>query len=250
MMIKLFLSMVFLAGLQGYLIAQDIGISNKEQNEDLDGDGVKDKITLNIIYNEEDYSSFLLQINNAEVLDKHSYNVDGYAVIDLDKSDNQKEIAVHTPNANGPDEYIIYTYDGKNIKRIGSTHSFTKFNGDGTLDVETYRSFWTKNDRYIYDKEKDELEWVSRKEYDINEEYTVIEVFTIFPVMGSANTNGFLKKGEKIRITKAIIADDCNKTGAYSDELCDEFFYVTEDGRGGMVTLEDLIGKVDLPLQP
>ena len=248
MMIKHILLVIFLIAFHCSLSAQEL--TTKTQNVDLDGDGILDKISLNIIYAGEDYSSFLLTVNKAETLDKHSYNVDGYEIIDIDKSDKQKEIAVHTPNANGPDEYIIYRYDGENIKRIGSTHSFTKFNGDGTLDVETYMSFWTKNDRYVYNRDKNELEWIEKKEYDINEEYTVIDDFSILPSIGSANTNGFVKKGEKIRITKAIITDNCDKTGAYSEELCDEFYYVTEDGRGGMATLEDLIGKVDLPLQP
>lgn len=235
-MIKHILLVVFLITFHCTLSAQEV--TTKTQSVDLDGDGIQDKISLNIIFAGEDYSSFLLMINNKETLDKHSYNVDGYAIIDIDKSDNQKEIAVHTPNANGPDEYIIYSYDGENIKRIGSTHSFTKFNGDGTIDVETFKSFWTKHDRYTYNKDMGELEWTSKKEYSINEEYSVIESFAS------------LEKGDKINITKVIVSDDCNKTGAYSEELCDVFFYTTEDGIEGSATLEELIGKVDLPLQP
>jgi hypothetical protein len=234
--------------LQPSVFAQDI--INGVSYEDLDGDGTKDKITLNIIYNDEDYNSFLLIINNAEILDRHHYNTDGYTIVDIDKSDDRKEIAVHTPNANGPDEYIIYSYDGENIKRIGSTQSFTKFNGDGTLDVETYMSFWVKHDKYIYNKETDALDWVRKTEYDINEEYTVTEDFAVFPAIGSANTLGFVSKGEKIKITQVVLKDDCRESGAYSEELCDVFFYTTADGRQGSATLKDLIGKVDLPLQP
>lgn len=225
-------------------------VTTKTQNVDLDGDGNQEVITLLIHDFDGDFSHYTLKINNLETAGEHSYNVDGYLVVDIDKSDMEKEIAIHTPNANGPDEYIIYRYDGENIKRIGSTHSFTKFNGDGTIDVETFKSFWTKHDRYTYNKDMGELEWTSRNEYDINEEYPVMESFAVFPVVGSANTLGFVDKGEKIKITKVVISSDCNKSGAYSDELCDVLFYTTADGRAGSATLEDLIGKVDLPLQP
>jgi hypothetical protein len=227
-----------------------VDLINSPFNADLNGDGTEDIINLDVMDNDGDYRGFVLKINNSEISGEHSYNVAGFVLIDIDKSDKQKEIGVYTPNANGPDEYIIYKYDGTSIKQIGRTYSATTFNGDGTVDVITFMPFWDKNDRYIYNRDKDELEWVKKKEYDIDVECAVVENFTVFPSIGSRGTSGILKIGQKIRIKKAIVVDNCNKTGPYSWALCDEFYYIANDGRDGWATMEDMMGKIDLPLLP
>jgi hypothetical protein len=217
---------------------------------DLNGDGKNDIINLGLIDDQGDYSSFILTVNDIQVRGKHSYNVDNFLIVDLDRSDNQKEIAVHTPNPNGPDEYIIYKYDGSSIKQIGRTYSTTTFNGDGTVGVVSYMPFWDKNDTYIYDRDKDELVWVEKKEYDIEVECAVIEPMAVHQVIDSRGFDGYLDKGQKIKILKAKAKVDCNKTGPYDWGLCDEFYYVADDGREGWATMEQMMGKIDLPLIP
>ncbi len=210
--------------------------------EDLNGDGKSERIEINILDDNGDYSSFILKIGKAMVNGKHSYNVTGFGIVDIDKNDSQKEVAVYTPNANGPDEYMIYKFDGNAIMLLGRTGSTTSFNGDGTVDVETYMAFYEKKDRYFYDKAKDELVWEERKEYDIEVESKVLEDLAI--------SGGTLKADQMIKITKAVIKDNCEKTGAYSWELCDEFYITSDSGVEGWLTLEDMIGKIDLPLRP
>ena len=221
---------------------QNSEVTSEPVYEDLDGDGKNERIEINILDDDGDYSSFILKIGKAIINGKHSYNVTGFKVVDIDKGDSQKEVAVYTPNANGPDEYIIYKYDGNSIKQVGATGSTTTFNGDGTVEVESYMAFYDKKDTYKYDRDKDELVWEERKEYEINIETKALEEVTL--------SGGTLKTGQPVRITKAVIKDNCEKTGPYSWELCDEFYVVSDDGVEGWVTLEDMMGKIDLPLRP
>lgn len=217
-------------------------ISSDPVFEDLNGDGKNERIEINILDNDGDYSNFILKIGKAMINGRHSYNVQGFKVVDIDKGDLQKEVAVYTPNANGPDEYIIFKYDGNSIKQIGATHSTTTFNGDGTVDVEIYMAFYDKKDSFRYDRDKDELVWIEKKEYDLLVEAKVTEDFVI--------SGATLKSGQNVKITKAVIRDNCDKTGPYSWELCDEFYIVSDDGVEGWVTLDDMMGKIDLPLRP
>lgn len=210
--------------------------------QDLNGDGKNERIEINILDNDGDYSSFILKIGNAIANGKHSYNVEGFKVVDIDKGDSQKEIAIYTPNVNGPDEYIIYRYDGNSIKQIGRTESTTTFNGDGTVDVESYMAFYDKKDSYKYDRDKDELVWVEKREYEVSVDSKITEDLVI--------PEGTFKRGQMVKITKAVVKDNCEKTGPYSWELCDEFYVVSDDGVEGWVTLEDMMGKIDLPLRP
>lgn len=251
----LFISFIFLSGnlfAQDKPITGEIILVRKAGMEviDLNGDGKRDTVKLGIIDDQGDFSRFILTINDIDIRGQHSYNVDKFEIVDIDKRDSQKEVAVHTPNANGPDEYIIYKYDGSVIKQIGRTYSTTTFNSDGTIEVESYMPFWDREDTYVYDNETDELVWQEKEYYNIEVECKVLEKFTIFPKIGSRGTSGMLEKGQKIRIIKAIVKDDCNKTGDYSWALCDEFFYVTDDGREGWATMADMMGKIDLPLNP
>jgi len=75
---------------------------------DLDGNNEEENVKLTLIEDEIGWGNFLLTVDNDSVFGKHSYNVNGFLIIDLDTSDKFKEVAVYTPNANGPDEYIIY----------------------------------------------------------------------------------------------------------------------------------------------
>ena len=217
---------------------------------DLNGDGISDVINL-VVHNEDgDFSNFVLMINEQDIKGKHSYNVDKFIVIDLDKSDKQKEVAVHTPNPNGPDEYIIYKYDGTQITEIGRTHSTTTFNGDGTLDVVTYMPFWDRLDVYVYDRQTDEITWQPKEYYTLDIDCKVLEEMPVFLTINSRGFSEKLKKGQTIKIIKAIHKPDCNETGAYAWGMCDEFQYVTESGSEGWATMKQMMGNIDLPLIP
>lgn len=257
-MMKFYLTLIIALFAISPLYSQDDGPTGEiffvilvgEEFADLNGDGKNDIINLGLRDDQGDYSSFILTINDIQIRGKHSYNVDNFLIVDLDRSDKQKEVAVHTPNANGPDEYIIYKYDGTAIKQIGRTYSTTTFNGDGTVDVVSYMPFWDKNDTYVYDREKDELVWVEKNEYDIEIECKVLEEFPVFPVINASGFSEKLKKGQTIKIVKAVHKNDCTKTGPYGWGLCDEFSYITDTGSNGWATMEQMMGKIDLPLIP
>jgi len=117
---------------------------------DLDGKGDADIIELTLMEEDYDFSNFILTINKDSVSGKHSYNVSGFLIIDLDTADNLKEVAIYTQNANGPDEYIIYKYDNL-INEIGRINSYATFPGNKEIIVDTEMMFWTKTDTVLYD---------------------------------------------------------------------------------------------------
>ncbi|MBC8485092.1 MAG: hypothetical protein H8D45_03520 [Bacteroidetes bacterium] len=112
----------------------------KEFKIDLDGNNKEENVKLTLIEDVYGWRNFMLTIDNDSVLGKHSYNVNGFLIIDLDTSDKFKEVAVYTPNANGPDEYIIYKYD-KQIKEVGKIESYATFPGNGKIIVNTEMMF-------------------------------------------------------------------------------------------------------------
>ena len=145
---------------------------------DLDGKGGVDIIELALIEEDYDFSKFILTINKDSVSGKHSYNVSGFLIIDLDTADNYKEVAVYTQNANGPDEYIIYKYDNW-INEIGRINSYASFPGNKEIIVDTEMMFWTKTDTVLYDTEFEVLKFYPKEFYDINIKAKVLEPFSL-----------------------------------------------------------------------
>lgn len=90
--------------------AQDLVFS---ETVDLNSDNKDEKIKLE---NRDDAYDFKLIINDKEVFGQFYDGMsDGFLVIDVNKYDKFKEIAVHTPGPSSDDEYIIYWYNGEEI---------------------------------------------------------------------------------------------------------------------------------------
>lgn len=85
---------------------------------DLDGDGVIDHIQMKIL--DKYTGKFILQINDKFI--KETFEAwdmeEFFAVIDINKYDRQKEVIVYSPGSSADDEYFIFSYHGKKIKKI------------------------------------------------------------------------------------------------------------------------------------
>ena len=216
---------------------------------DLDGKGEADNVKLTLIEEDYDFSNFTLVINDDTISGKHSYNVSGFIIIDLDTSDNSKEIAVYTQNVNGPDEYIIYKYDNW-ITEIGRINSFATFQGNNEIIVDTEMMFWIKRDTVLYDAEFEVLKYYPKEFYDVNIEADVIEPFSLFSDRENFISTLDLNLMDRVKIIRCDTAPFCEEETSNSSELCDWYQIQLESSKSGWAQLKTFLNKLELPWRP
>ena len=216
---------------------------------DLEGKGEADILELTLIEEDYDFSNFILTINKDSVSGKHSYNVSGFLIIDLDTTDNYKEVAVYTQNVNGPDEYIIYKYDNW-ITEIGRINSYASFPGNKEIIIDTEMMFWTKTDTVLYDTEFEILKYYPKEFYDINIEADVLEPFSLYSDRENFISIIDLKLKDRVTIIKCDTSPFCEDESSNSFELCDWYQVKIESGRTGWVQLKTFLDKLELPWRP
>ena len=221
----------------------------KRISVDLNDNKKEDIVKLTLIEDEYGWRNFILTINDDSVHGKHSYNVNGFLIIDLDTSDKFKEVAVYTPNANGPDEYIIYKYD-KQIKEIGKIESYATFPGNGKIIIETEMMFWTKTDTVTYNPEFCDLVYYPQKLYKINIEADVLESFSLY-----SDRENFIVI-EELDINDEVIVMSCDTSPFCDEVLSNSYGYYdwyqikTESDEIGWAQLKSFLYKLDLPWRP
>lgn len=136
---------------------------------DLNGDGMYDTIKFECIKHS---NTFSLSINDASVTGEGD-NLDGYyKIVDIDSTDNFKEISI---SASGPsDDYVtyFYYYDGQNICPMGWVEGSyaVKTDGSGILKTQTRGGIihtWFYPDSYKLSKDH-ELEHIDQDLYIMN----------------------------------------------------------------------------------
>lgn len=177
---------------------------------DLNGDGKPDNIAIQI---NEETGAYILKVNSQSI--KGSLEeVDGFTVIDIDTSDRRKEIAVHTPGPSDDDVYVIYDYDGKNIKLIAKLSRWPTFTGHGIVYVDGWMGFWVIRHKYQFDAEKRRLSLVPQEFHYVGIEATVRRSFPILQTRNDASpVVARLKPNSKVSI---LLCDPSPKS--YGDD--------------------------------
>lgn len=216
---------------------------------DLDGNNEEENVKLTLIEDDIGWKNFVLTINNDSVFGKHSYNVNGFLIIDLDTSDKFKEVAVYTPNVNGPDEYIIYKYD-KQIKEIGRINSYATFPGNREIIVRTLMMFWSKIDTVFYDEVSGTLVSNPKEFYEINIEAEVLEPFSIY-----SDRENFMVL-EELDIDDVVVVIACDTSPLCGEETPNSYWYCgwyqikSDSDEIGWAQLKSFLYKLDLPWRP
>jgi hypothetical protein len=144
---NLLLFLVFLSGTYINLKAEDFTF---QSSTDLNGDKIPEEINLTNI---DETTEFSLEISGKNIRGKfNEESSDGFIVVDIDKYDKYKEIAVHTPGPSSDDEYLIYWYNGDSIKETARLSRWPKFLGNGIVYVDGWLGFWSRRDKYILNK--------------------------------------------------------------------------------------------------
>lgn len=169
----------------------------KKAKFDLNGDNKAETILISEITGCGD---FVLKVDKISIKGQLSYKVDGLIIIDIDKADKYKEIAVYTLGPSDDVEYLIYWYDGKSIKEMGRLARWPKFLGNGIVLVDDWMGFWSKRDKYILNKKTRTLELVPQELYYVGIEATVERSFPIYKTRTGSKIVANLKPNSKILI--------------------------------------------------
>jgi hypothetical protein len=176
---------------------------------DLNGDGIKEIIAVSQVKssNPQDIEKFILKINNTSVEDAFEFgeSFDGFAIVDIDKGDKYKEVAVHSPGPSDDDQYLIFWYDGSSIKKVGSVARWPRFAGNGIVYVNGWVSFWQNTDKYILTKQRT-LQLVPQPLHYVGMKCKVKTGFPIYASQNSKSIIANLRTGSQIFVVLADIS--------------------------------------------
>jgi len=170
----------------------------KSAEVDLNGDNKTEKILLT---DTTELGDFKLKIGEYSVTGKlEEGEPDGFIVVDIDKNDKSKEIAVHTPGPSDDDEYIIYGYSGHSIDTMGNLARWPTFFGNGIIHVKSWMGFWSKTEKYVLHKGTRSLKRVSQEFYSVGIEVIVKDSFPIYKTRKGKQLVAYLKPISNINI--------------------------------------------------
>jgi hypothetical protein len=203
---------------------------------DLNGDNKIDAVKLKSLGSGSDY---ILFINNSIVkgtFENLDETTDGFILIDIDKRDRYREVAVHNPGPSDDDEYDIYWYDGKRIKKIGTYGRWPEFPGNGTMVLGKFMGFWTKKELYTFDNKKKKFNLVKKSLYPVNVNIIVKEPFFIYSARSIRSKAHRLFAGEKINLV------ECDTSGAKENRMW--YRLKSETGKTGWAIIGSFQDKV------
>lgn len=131
-------------------------------NEDLDGDGKNDSISLQLPDNNmserviNDEVPSVLTVNTTVVKDAFPKDfADGFKIIDVDSTDKFHEIAIHSGFPSSDHHYIIYRYENKSLISLGIINGWINElpNGDKIISTLVWAGFWHRAEQYTFDSE-------------------------------------------------------------------------------------------------
>ncbi len=169
---------------------------------DLDGDGDLEDIRLIPLEREGKPCAFSLTVDGSTVVDKLDgicYEIAGFLVVDVDQSDQYKEIAVCGPGLSDYDQYFYFWFNGKGLHRIGKLEPWPHLPGDGTVLVNSQKDFWTKRDKYVLTQDH-KFQLVPQEFYWVGEQATVIRPLSVYSNRDYKSVQTELQVDEKVTI--------------------------------------------------
>lgn len=118
---------------------------------DLNGDGKPEDIRL---YRKKEPSEFDLVINDkVRISDRLDGEIDGFEIVDIDRKDRFREVAVHTEGPSDDDQYLYFWYDGVRLQKSGLLARWPKYLGNGIVLVQQWEGFWGSQNKFVLRKD-------------------------------------------------------------------------------------------------
>jgi hypothetical protein len=216
----------------------------------------KNTVKISILYDDDGKyynGKYTITIDGFSITDSTQSALDYFEtkVIDLDKDDDFKEIAICT-YFNDNSEYLLYRFTGKRIISLGWITSMGEpiFKGDGTVKASGWMGFWSYDYEFVLNKSKMKYEPVYKDEYPVkfyegyDGEIIVTEAFSTFKEKDKkSEVVTKFKVGDKIKILKAYT----NVKSSEEDNREYYFWYLIKDKNGnkGWLQLKDFGDKVE-----
>ena len=197
--------MLFLGGLAGISPVGAAGRTNlpalQQQAEvDLNGNGKPEKITFNTDPKTHKFTITVAGSSQSGDYEPDIGTPEGFAIVDIDKTDKYREIVVRCPGASDADDYYIFAYDGKKLNKIGKFSRSVEFPGDGSVRVEDWAGFWVTHDKYVLERPKHTLKKVPQEFYYVGVPATVEKIFPIYTNPNKQTVVANVKPKSKVMI--------------------------------------------------
>ncbi len=173
-------------------------------NTDLNSDNIIDKITLT-----GDDTDYTLSVNGQSISGNFEVeNMVGFYIVDINKNDSFKEIAVHATGPSDDDIYNLYFYDGKQIRFMNSLFNILTYNNNGIVYADSWQGFWMKRDKYQLQKSNHKLKLIPQFAYYVGiKDIKVQEYFAVYSDRALTKKTAVLSLNSKIEI---LICDSKN----------------------------------------
>lgn len=169
-----------------------------EAQTDLNSDGKTDNITVKSIDETFDY---ILNVNGKDIRGNLGEEpIDGFTVIDINKWDAYREIAVHTPGPSDDDIFMLYWYDGSEIIAMNMLSRWPEFKGNGIVYVKGWEGFWAPLDKYKLDDASRKLIHIEQFAYYVGLKIKINKGFNIFREKELINEVALLSDNSEIEI--------------------------------------------------
>lgn len=120
------------------------------QNKDLNGDGKREAIRL--VADKQKRGAYILTVNGQQLRDRCSDHVSGFRIIDIDRRDRYKEVAVYSHSDGDYNYTALYWYDGTHLHRVGGVGDLTVL-GNGTVIDGQWMGFWEREQKCVLDRQ-------------------------------------------------------------------------------------------------
>lgn len=226
---------------------------------DLNDDNKIDNVSINFELENGFYSVlYTLNVNDLIYKDTIDNASEFHAeIVDLDKSDNYKEIALFSW-AESSQYCQIIRYDGESLKELGemwSTNEYV-FSGNGNVIASEWMGFWAADVNYIFGEGNQKMKKVYKDEYDLDDDwFKSLEITTLEKIEllmskdVNSNLSASVTQGTKIHILKADIrnslAFDENNDAEYFADDYNWYYIKTDKGDSGWIMLKDFRDKVE-----
>ncbi len=196
---------------------------------DLNGDGKVESISLS--QSRKNDGNFTLKIGDSAVTGKLHDMVEDMRVVDIDKKDQFKEIAVYTSGPSDDFAYALFWYDGKHIHKVAQIGGSLTFQGNGIVINRNFVGFWVAVDKYVLNSKTRTLNLVPQEFYYVGENAKVIKSFPIYMEKKSSTVLAQLRPDSKLVILLTY-------PSARSNDIFDEWYLIkTESGLLGWARL-------------
>ncbi|WP_052045086.1 YARHG domain-containing protein [Caloranaerobacter azorensis] len=220
---------------ENYKTNYDVYPCNKEINIDINGDGKTERILFEL----ENMSNYKLHINNLVIEGELGNYSNNFAIVDIDKNDNFKEIIISDYGPSNDYVSYFYCYDGQNIIKMGQTEGLfeygIKIDGMGKLSARTRSKIlqtWFFDKYYTLSKEHKLIE-VPQDIYITNYDVFIKRPIKLLKNRGNSDDYFILNEGRKVTIVGTDDKEWClveTKTGERGWFAVDEFLIIRNEG--------------------